>query len=252
MGSPLSESGSDPTTEEIHRRVIRRSFAIATKPVTVAQWQQFLKERPRVASSFGKGYDAEPNGPIVNVSWYMAAEYCNWLSAKEGIARDQWCYPDDIKPGMKLFPDYLRRTGYRLPTEAEWEYACRAQTTSSRYYGSPETLLGRYAWYQANSENRAWPVGQKRPNDFGLFDMHGNVWQWCQGPKGAYPSIAVNTSMRIEDKEKMSEISDRIQFVVRGSAFDKPGSVARAACRGPSELSYHDHTLGLRVARTYR
>jgi formylglycine-generating enzyme required for sulfatase activity len=254
MGSPLSESGREPVMEEIHRRVIRRSFAIAAKPVTVAQWQQFLKERPKVARDYWAPSGSEPDNPINSLSWYMAAEYCNWLSAKEGIARDQWCYPDDIKPGMKLFPDYLRRTGYRLPTEAEWEYACRAETTSSRYYGSSETLLGRYAWYKANSSNRTWPVGQKRPNDFGLFDMHGNVWQWCQSPMDEPPSVNVahNPSQRMEDDEDINNTSDSQKLILRGSSFDYWGLAARSACRGRNVPSDRSVSHSLRVARTYR
>src|SRR5215813_8055687 len=110
------------------------------------------------------------------VSWYTAAQYCNWLSEREGIPPGQWCYPahKDIREGMRLFPDALERTGYRLATEAEWEYACRAGTTTPYYFGAAEELLGRYAWYLYSSRDRSWPVGQKRPNDLGLFDMHGN------------------------------------------------------------------------------
>src|SRR5438094_7675754 len=92
------------------------------------------------------------------------------------------CYPpiDQIKKGMTLPADYLQRSGYRLPTEAEWEYACRAGAVTSRYYGESEELLGKYAWYGSNSAGHTWPVGMLKPNDLGLFDMHGNVYTWCQ------------------------------------------------------------------------
>src|SRR5207302_9914000 len=136
------------------QRRISRNFAIASKPVTVAQWQRFLKERPEVPRSPSqdlKRYSPEANGPIIGVSWYMAAAYCNWLSEKEGIAKEQWCYlvneKGEYAEGMKPAPDYLKRTGYRLPTEAEWESACCAEATTSRYYGSSVELLPRYGWF---------------------------------------------------------------------------------------------------------
>ena len=99
------------------------------------------------------------------------------MSEQEGIVKEQWCYEPNEKgeygPGMKAKDKYLELSGYRLPTEAEWEYACRAGTVTSRYYGLTDTLLAKYAWYEANGQNRTWPVGSLKPNDFGLFDMHG-------------------------------------------------------------------------------
>ena len=81
---------------------------------------------------------------------------------------------------MKIRADALGRTGYRLPTEAEWEYACRAGAVTSRYFGVNVDLLGQYAWYLATSQDHAWPCGSLLPNDLGLFDMLGNVYEWCQ------------------------------------------------------------------------
>ena len=81
---------------------------------------------------------------------------------------------------MTIPADALKRTGYRLPTEAEWEYACRAGAITSRYYGLSIDLLEQYARYQANSQDHAWPCGSLLPNDLGLFDMLGNVYEWCQ------------------------------------------------------------------------
>ena len=81
---------------------------------------------------------------------------------------------------MKLTANYLSRSGYRLPTEAEMEYATRAGAVTTRYYGETEELLPKYAWYNKNSQDRTWPVGSMKPNDLGLFDVQGNVFTWCQ------------------------------------------------------------------------
>jgi formylglycine-generating enzyme required for sulfatase activity len=245
MGSPLWEADRIGVNEKPHRRVIPRSYAIMTKPVTVAQWQGFLKDRPAVPRDFLKRYSPEAGGPIIGVSWFAAAQYCNWLSEKEGIPKEQWCYPDKIEEGMKPFPDYLRRTGYRLPSEAEWEYACRAEASSTRSYGAAAELLPRYSWNQANSQARSWPVGQKRPNDFGLFDMHGNVWQWCQDPAFRYPSG------RIEDKEDIRYIEDKISRVLRGASFADLAPLVRSASRLSFRPAFRLYGVGVRACRTY-
>jgi serine/threonine protein kinase/formylglycine-generating enzyme required for sulfatase activity len=245
MGSPLWEPDRIPGNEKPHRRLIPRSYAIMTKPVTVAQWQQFLKDHPEVPRDFAKRYSPEPGGPIVNVSWFTAAQYYNWLSEKEGIPKEQWCYPETIEEGMKPYPDYMRRTGYRLPTEAEWEYACRAGAASSRSDGSAAELLPRYSWHQSNSHERTWPVGQKRPNDFGLFDLHGNVWCWCQD------SALVYRSGRVEDKEEIRDIKDHHGRVLRGGSFSVYAPNVRSASRYSNRPANRYSDIGVRACRTY-
>jgi hypothetical protein len=150
MGSP-SEERARFRHEKQHWRLIGRHYAIATKTVTVAQFQRFRKDH-----SFNQQYSPEADCPVNAVTWYEAAAYCNWLSEQEGIPKEQRCYPDKIDEGMKPYPDYLKRKGYRLATEAEWEFACRAGTVTSRSYGSSLELLPRYAWY---AKDRSWPVG---------------------------------------------------------------------------------------------
>jgi formylglycine-generating enzyme required for sulfatase activity len=257
MGSPPSE----PDRREIetpHHRRIERSFALAATPVTVRQYEEFLKAYPKARVNHSKKYSPEPDESIVTVSWYDAVQYCRWLSEQDkGLGEGNYCYPslaeiekskDGVTP-LKLPRDYLTRKGYRLPTEAEWEYACRAGTATSRYYGNSVALLDRYAWYFHNSGEHPWPVGQKRPNDFGLFDMHGGVWQWCQEAGSLYP---LGTRTRpAEDREQVGEITDRPLRVMRGGSFAGYPVEVRSAARlyyRPSNASYG---TGLRVARTY-
>ena len=106
---------------------------------------------------------------------------------------------------MKHAADYLQRRGYRLPTEAEWEYACRSGAQTSRYYGTSDHLLAKYAWFLDNSDFRAGPVGMKKPNDFGLFDMLGDAWEWCDGVFELYADLhdsGSNTAVRDDVKRR--------------------------------------------------
>jgi formylglycine-generating enzyme required for sulfatase activity/tRNA A-37 threonylcarbamoyl transferase component Bud32 len=183
-GSPPEEAGRHANEDGAHRVRIGRSFAVAAREVTVAQFVEFLRatDPDAVAAWIGdpefRQHVPEPDCPIGRANWYEAAAYCNWLSRVEGIPEDQWCYPERIKSGMVLPADWLKKTGYRLPTEAEWEFACRAGTVTSRPYGeSPKPLPG-YAWSAENSGNRTHPVGLLKPNDLGLFDMLGNALEW--------------------------------------------------------------------------
>jgi formylglycine-generating enzyme required for sulfatase activity len=251
MGSPGSEPDRFPP-ERQHRRRIDRSFALGAMPVTVEQFLRFRKAHPEIGHNYTERYSPEPDGPIIQVTWYQAAQYCRWLSEQEGVPEEQMCYPPiaEIREGMKLPADYLARTGYRLPTEAEWEYACRARAATSRYYGAAEALLPRYAWYLPNAKERTWPVGQKRPNDFGLFDMHGNVWQWCQEGYFNYPRGFKGQA--VEDKEGNLDIEDRISRVLRGGAFCDPAPDVRCSRRYGDRPSLRLNTVGVRVVRTYR
>jgi hypothetical protein len=148
-----------------HKRRIGRTFAIAAKPVTMEQYRRFDKGH----RSFRTVYTRTADLPVIDIDWHMAARYCNWLSKEEGIPEDQWCY--EIKGNaVKLKANYLSLAGYRLPTEAEREYATRAGTATAYYYGETEELLTNYAWYNKNSSEMNWPVGRLKPND--LVDHH--------------------------------------------------------------------------------
>src|SRR5262249_33304822 len=143
--------------EDQHTRRIPRSFALAAKPVTVGQFRAFN------TPSFTKRYAPDEDCPVIGISWFEAGAYCNWLSRRDGIPEDQLCYEVDAKGNAtnKLKKNYLSLTGYRLPTEAEMEYATRAGTATSRYYGETTELLDYYAWNQRNSGDRTRPVGTK-------------------------------------------------------------------------------------------
>ena len=255
MGSPPTEP-EHLEYELLHKRLIPRRFAIATKEVTVQQYRQFQQANPDnndAAESNLKRYSPDPNGPMIVVTWYRAAAYCNWLSEQERIPQDEWCYVPDKKDryaeGMTIPEDVLERKGYRLPTEAEWEYACRVGAETSRYYGSTMDLLGRYAWYNATSQDRAWPCGSLLPNDLGLFDMLGNVYEWCNG---RYENYLADEGRMSDDKIKISEyVKGSDPRLLRGGTFNNRPANVRSANRNWGAPSNRLTNGGFRPSRTY-
>jgi formylglycine-generating enzyme required for sulfatase activity len=244
MGSPGSEKNRY-SSESLHRVRIGRSFAIAIKEVTVGQFERFLGENSALRWSWPRSPEkALPQG---YVNWYFAASYCRWLSEKEGMPDDQMCFPaiDQIREGMRLPADYLSRRGYRLPTGAEWQYACRAGALTSRYYGEADDLLSEYGWHKGNSQDRSWPVGSLKPNDLGLFDMLGNVWEWCH----SYSHMEVGTRGRPQDDLK-DPLNDIGAAGGCAGAYAMPSRALRAAWRTPLRRDDYGSTYGFRVART--
>jgi serine/threonine protein kinase/formylglycine-generating enzyme required for sulfatase activity len=246
MGSPLTEA-SRGEDERLHRRRITRTLAIATKPVTVEQFQRFHEEK------YLRQYAPTAECPMPGITWYTAVEYCNWLSKKDGLPEQEWCYEpnkdQEYAEGMRPAPGYLGRAGYRLPTEAEWEYACRAGAVTSRCYGESEELLEHYAWYVRNANGRSWPVGSLKPNDLGLFDLHGNLWGWCHDRYQPYETAAGGKA--IESNEDLTPVINTENRVLRGGSFSHPGSV-RSAYRGRLKPTYQGYDIGFRPARTFR
>jgi formylglycine-generating enzyme required for sulfatase activity len=192
-----------------HQVTISRPFYLQTTPVTHGQWQQVMGKNPAYFKKCGK------NCPVEDVSWNDAQEFIVKLNRMEKTDK------------------------YRLPTEAEWEYACRAGSTTRFYFGDAEAGLGKYAWYWNNSQKKTHPVGKKKPNAWGLYDMHGNVWEWCQDWFGGYPPGPVT------DPEGPASGERR---VLRGGSWVGFAWFARSAVR------YYDFPdggdlIGFRVAR---
>src|SRR5262249_32686095 len=135
-----------------------------------------------------------------------------------------------------------------LPTEAEIEYATRAGSLTSRYYGETEDLLGKYAWYIKNSQGKTWPVGTKKPNDFGLFDMQGNVYTWCQERYKSYSQDEGEGPK--EEREDIYSINNQESRVLRGGSFRYPTWLVRSAYRNRDVPTYRGNFVGFRPART--
>jgi formylglycine-generating enzyme required for sulfatase activity len=204
MGSPADESGrSEDETQ--HKVVLTKGFLMAATPVTQAQWEAVTGKHP--------SYFQGDNLPVEQVTYDEAVEFCRKLGIKEGKR-------------------------YRLPTEAEWEYACRAGSTTSYDTGSDGSALGEAGWYDVNSGGQTHPVGQKKPNAWGLFDMHGNVWQWCSDWYGPYPDA------ELTDPRGAQTVRDR---VLRGGSWRDPAERCRSARRRYSASDARYYSIGFRV-----
>jgi eukaryotic-like serine/threonine-protein kinase len=251
MGSPTTEAGRNDNNENQHKKRIGRTFAIAAKSVTLEQFRKFEARYGIHENGIDrfKQWARTVDSPVISTDWFQAVRYCNWLSKQEGIAEDQLCYEINGTE-TKLKAGYLHLSGYRLPTEAEMEYATRAGAATSRYFGETEDLLEQYAWYFKNSQERTWPVGSKKPNDFGLFDMHGNVWTWCQESYKSDPET--KNGEATEDKEDSLSIETTEARVMRGGSFSRDvASYVRSAHRGKGFPVLSTLQIGFRVAKTF-
>jgi formylglycine-generating enzyme required for sulfatase activity len=247
MGSPGAEPDRFPDDEGLQRVTIARSFALATKEVTAVQFARFLEANPVIRNQYPRSPVSDGNLPAMNVSWFEAVQYCRWLSEREGIAEREMCYPrlDQIGPRENMPAPFLEGTGYRLPLEAEWEYAARAGTVTSRFFGGADAMLPYYAWYVGNSDKSAQPVGRLKPNDLGLFDILGNVGEWCQDQEWAAP-------LEHNLKRPRPWVGHEKNRVWRGGAYYSQAARVRSAMAGVSDASTRVPTFGFRIARTLR
>ena len=184
------------------------------------------------------------------MTWYEAAALCNWLSRQEKLPE---CYEPnpsgECAAGMRIKADALKLNGYRLPTEAEWEYACRAGAKTSRYYGLSTKLLEKYARYQSNSQDHPWPGGSLLPNDLGLFDMLGNVYEWMNDSFGAPRPWSRRIHPDILNKSEY--VLEKLPRLLLGGSFANPPAGVRVAGRRGNAPSLRDASYGFRLARTY-
>jgi serine/threonine protein kinase/formylglycine-generating enzyme required for sulfatase activity len=243
----------DQTPEAKEQTVqLTRAFFLSDREISVGQFQQFMSdanypkgEKPEKWPGAEPAISATPDHPVQQVNWYDAVLLCNWLSRKEGRTA---CYErTGKKEKVKLGNSEYERdvwqvvadaTGYRLPTEAEWEYSCRAGTTTEFASGSEDEMLGKYAVFGAR---RTASGGSRLPNGWGLFDMHGNVWEWCWDGYKAYDakSPAVDPA-----GAAMAPVR-----VIRGGSWRYSADDARASNRFGSRAMGRYDFVGFRVAR---
>ena len=255
MGSPGNDKDAGIEEKPQHRVRISKSFYLGVYEVTQAQFK--MENNPSAFSPNGDGKDkvagqSTDQYPAEGVSWFDAVLFCNKLSAKEGRRPFYEIDDKDVR-----VPDW-NGPGYRLPTEAEWEYACRANaSTPTRYsFGDDAAQLGEYGWFQFNS-SRPHPVGRKKPNGFGLHDMHGNVSEWCWD---WYGEGYYKQSREDDPTGPAPALAPGLWRLIRGGSSDFGPNLVRAASRNWGEPSapykngdgspvYRDMHVGFRLAR---
>ncbi len=237
--------GDDPANKAVEVTLTQPTW-LANREVTVEQFNEFATDAKyfdqhpaeRVVGFAGhdKNISKTPDSPVQQVSWHDAASFCNWLSGRNGLTP---CYEVRLQNTVRAKsggqedrgPQWVvnvKANGYRLPSEAQWEYACRAGANTEYCYGNGESRLSSYAVYSASA---TLPAGSKLPNAWGLFDMHGNVFEWCQ-----------------EDPVVTQDPLEASSRVHRGGCWSNIGQSCRSAGRYWSSPVSRDDSLGFRVA----
>ena len=238
---------------------LTNAFEIMDKPVTQKQWVGIMEKNP---SKFAKGEHSivvgsitmQPDNPVENITWWSALEFANRLSEERGLAPvydmsgmefEGNAAEGTLKPTsgeLKINSpdgDFYHAGGYRLPTEAEWEYAARGGTSTTYSFGDSEAELGKYAWWDGNSEGHTHPVALKRKNPYELHDMHGNVWEWVQDWNG-------NLAGGIDPLRNFSGF----YRVIRGGGRGSNARDLRSAVRTSDRPDNGNNYVGLRLVRT--
>ena len=252
MGSTNGEANEKPT-----HQVVLNSFYIAEHEVTVAQYKEFVAA---TGEAMPKGPDEEwmkthihtrkfytspaktwwgwqSNFPMHHINWYNAIEYCNWLSAKKGLEK---CYVIDPKGGWLLDSS---KNGYRLPTEAEWEFAARGGNKSKGYKYSGSNTASDVAWYDDTSKQKGpMNIKTKKPNELGIYDMSGNVWEWCSDYYSA--GFYGISPLKNPFNDKFA-----IYRVLRGGSWHYRGEYATVTSRDGPEPKFSNFNYGFRLAK---
>jgi formylglycine-generating enzyme required for sulfatase activity len=208
-GSFMMGSDNVFNDEKPVHRVNVKAFRMSKYPITQKQYLAVMEDNP-------SRFKGDENCPVENVTWNMAVEFCQKLSQSTGQA-------------------------VRLPSEAEWEYACRAGSTGKYCFGDDESKLGSYAWYQENSERKTHPVGKKSSNPWGLHDMHGNVWEWCED------IYHENYQGAPSDGTAWINGGDRDVKVLRGGSWFNDAGYCRSVGRGRGNARYQLIDVGFRL-----
>ena len=223
-----SDSGS--LDEKPGHQVMVSPFSIGKYEVTQAQYMEITGSNP---SNFKSGSDAVGR-PVERVSWFEAAEFCNKLSEMEGLQKVYAISGTDIRADFS-------RNGYRLPTEAEWEYAARGGSKSRNYTYAGSNDVNAVAWYSDNAGRTTHPVGGKAPNELGLYDMSGNVWEWCW-------DWYANTYQSGAQTNPVGAFSGDLR-VNRGGSWYGSAGYLRSAYRGINSPGDSYNFVGFRVLR---
>ncbi|MEO2019247.1 MAG: SUMF1/EgtB/PvdO family nonheme iron enzyme [Fuerstiella sp.] len=215
-----------------HKVMLTQPFYLGVYEVTQVEYLQVMETNPSSFAAEGLFNDVvagllTTEFPVDSVSWHQAAEFCARLSQQEELA------PACIRNGDTF--EFASGTGYRLPTEAQWEFSCRAGTTTRFWIGDTNEDLGDVAWFLANSEHQTHPVGKLRSNPFGLYDMHGNVWEWVHDP----------VSPGIDPVTKDLANPPRI---LRGGLWANPAALGRSASRTLHDSVVNLNQTGFRVS----
>ncbi len=231
--------GGDSDEKPTHKVTFTYDFYIGKYEVTFDEYDAFCNATGRSKASdnsWGRG-----TRPVIYVSWWDAIAYCNWLSEKEKLPKAYDNNGNFLDKDGRVTTDPSKVVGYRLPTEAEWEYAARGGNKSKGYKYAGSDNVSDVAWYSSNSGGETQEVGKKAPNELGIYDMSGNVWEWCSDWFGNYSSSAQTNPYN------STAGSYRVR---RGGSWLNGAADVRVANRGVNSPTFANYSLGFRIART--